>query len=301
MDCVDTRVAAIAGRQHGVIKRRQLLAAGLTDSAVCRRVERGLLHRVFIAVYAVGHPALSRESRWMAAALAGGQGAALSHLSAAGLLGIWRGPVPPDADVVAPRGPRSEPGLRIHRCRRLDGADVTVVDGIPVTTVPRTLIDLSDSLDAMQLANLIHEAAYRRCFDLRATRTAIERANGRRNLAVLARALEAHETGSAGTRSADEDELYALILSTDLPVPLVNVPVHTAGGPVEVDFHWPDLRLCVELDGPGHARPRTRRDDQARDLLLRAAGQRVLRIPYTDRRQRPQEVLDRLREAITQK
>jgi hypothetical protein len=297
MHNVDGRIAAIAGRQYGVIRRDQLLAAGLTSSALVKREARGLLHRVFTAVYAVGHAVLSRESRWMAAVLAGGEDAALSHLSAALLLGIWRGAAPV-CDVIAPRRSRLDPGLRIHRYRRVDAADIIVVKRIPVTTVPRTLVDLTDVLGPMQLANVMHEAAFRRIFNAGLTRAAMERAHGRHRLGVLAEALDAHERGSAGTRNSSEDDLLALIVAAGLPPPLVNVPVLIAGRRIEVDFQWPDQRVCVELDGPGHARPRTRREDRVRDELLRAAGWRILRIPLIEFEQRPQEVLALLCEAL---
>jgi very-short-patch-repair endonuclease len=276
-----------------VARRDQLRALGLSDPAIDRRVARGLLHRIFVAVYAVGHAALSREGHWMAGVLAAGDGAALSHLSAALLLGIWRGRAP-ECDVVAPRRTRSQPGLRIHACRRIDRADVTLVQRIPVTTVPRTLVDLTDVLDAHQLANVIHEAAFRRAFNAGATRAAMQRANGRRNLDVLTQALQAHETGSAGFRSAPERELLALIRAAGLPEPLVNTPVPTNGGAIEVDFHWPEYRLCVEVDGPGHDRPRTRREDRRRDALLRAATQRVLRIPLVDLERGPELITEAL-------
>jgi very-short-patch-repair endonuclease len=293
----DARIAALASRQHGVARRDQLRAAGLSNAAISRRVDRGLLHRIFHAVYAVGHDALSREGWWMAGVLAAGEGAALSHLSAALLLGIWRGKAP-ECDVIAPRRTRAQPGLRIHACRRIDEMDVTIVRRIPVTTVPRTLVDLTDHLDAPQLANVIHEAAFRRIFNAHATHAAMTRANGRRNLAVLDGALRMHVSGSAGTRSTKEDDLRALVRAAGLPEPLANTPVLTAAGPIEVDFRRPEHHLCVELDGPGHDRPRTRREDRRRDALLRAAGERVIRIPLADLENRPDEAVALIARAL---
>ena len=147
-----------------------------------------------------------------------------------------------------------------------------------MTTVARTLVDLSSALTAAQLANVIHEAAFRNRFDLAATHQAMARAAGRHELDVLAAALDAHVSGSAGTRSALEDRFLAQVGEAGLPDPLVNTRV--AG--IEVDFHWPDRRLCVEIDGPGHARPRTRKDDRARDAVLSAAGHQVIRLTGDD-------------------
>jgi hypothetical protein len=265
------RIAAIARRQHGLITILQLRWAGLSNSAVAKRVARGLLHRVGRGVYAVGHASLSREARWMAAVLEAGEGTALSHLSAAVLWGIWKRGAP-TIDVVSPRR-SSLP--HVHWARHLDPRDITKRNHIPVTTVPRTLVDLTDVLTAHQLANVIHEADFWRRFDERATRAAMARATGRPNLHVLDAALSAHANGSAGTKSANEDRFLARLASAGAPAPLVNVQV--AGQ--EVDLVWPDRGLCVEVDGPGHDRPRTRREDAERDARLRAAGYDVVRVP----------------------
>ena len=99
---------------------------------------------------------------------------------------------------------------------------------------------------------MIHEAAFRNLFDAAAVRAAIRRANGRHNLHVLEKALELNAVGSAGTRSELEDRFLALTSDSGLPEPLVNTQVED----IEVDFHWPELNLVVEVDGPGHARPR---------------------------------------------
>lgn len=255
----------------------QLRDLGLGRPAVANRVASGRLHVKYRGVYAVGHARLSQHGRWMAAVLAAGQGAALSHLAAAKLWEIWRRKVT-GIDVVAPTRRRQRPGVRVHSSRRLDPRDITVHDGIPVTTVARTLVDLSSMLTAAQLANVIHEAAFRNRFDLASTQQAMARANGRHTLDVLAAALEAHTKGSAGTRSALEDRFLAQVERAGLPEPLVNTKV----ADIEVDFHWPERGLCVEIDGPGHARPRARKEDRARDAALRAAGHEVIRFTGDD-------------------
>ena len=122
-----------------------------------------------------------------------------------------------------------------------------------MTTIARALVDLTDVLTAHQLAYVIKEAAYRKRFDLAATRRAMDRANGRRNLHVLEKAIELYEHGSAGTKSPHEDAFLALVTPT-LPEPLVNTPL--AG--FEVDFLWPEAMLVVEIDGGGHERPPAR-------------------------------------------
>jgi hypothetical protein len=246
----------------------QLEDAGLDRAAVARWRARGRLHRIGRGVYAVGHTGLSREGRWMAAVLQAGEGAALSRLAAATLWEIWR-----RRWALAVISPRRSSLPYVHWTRHLDPRDVTKYRGIPVTTVPRTLVDLTEVLTAHQLANVIHEAAFRGRFSGPATHAAMARAHGRRNLSVLEKALEMHANGSAGTKSGREDQALARLAAAGLPEPLVNV--HVEG--IEVDLHWPAAKLCLEVDGPGHARPRTRREDAARDEKLRAAGYEVMR------------------------
>jgi hypothetical protein len=217
----------------------------------------------------------------MAAVLAAGKGAALSGLSAATLWKAWRRPVR-EIHVLAPTHRRPQAGVRLHTTRHLDKRDVTELDGIAVTTMARTLVDLTDVLTAHQLANVIHEAAYHELFDRKATHEAIARANGRPNLTRLHEALEAN---GAGTRSALEDRFLSLIAG--LPQPLVNTRIEN----LEVDFAWP--HVVVEIDGPAHQRPRTKQEDAERDAILKAAGYEVLRLTRDDL-DRPEPLLDRL-------
>ncbi len=268
---MDRALAELARRQHGVVTLAQLGEIGLGRNAVSKRVAAGRLHVVHRGVYAVGHARLSDAGEWMAGVLAGGPGAHLSHEAAARLFRIWRR-VPHLIDVVAPNRRPTADGVRFHRARHLDPRDVTKYRGIPVTTVARILVDLTDQLTQHQLANVIHEAAFRNRFSESATRAAMKRANGRHNLPRLEHALIAHAQGSAGTRSDLED---AYLERHTGPEPKVNTRVHG----IEVDLYWPDQALVVEIDGPGHERPRTRRDDEAKDQRLGAAGIRVRREP----------------------
>jgi very-short-patch-repair endonuclease len=261
---------SLAARQYGLVTSAQLTRLGLSRAAVSKRVRAGRLHPRYRGVYAVGHPRLSQEGEWLAAVLAAGPGAALGHLASASLQAVWRRRVD-GIDVVVPGNRRPRKGFRLHTCRNLDPRDVTRWRGIPVTTIPRTLVDLTDVLDWPALAGVIHEAAYRKRFNVEATRAAMARATGRRNLATLEKALAAHAAGSAGTRSGAEDRFLAIVIEAGLPEPRVNTQV-------EVDLHWPELGLCVEVDGPGHGRPRTTREDAARDHALAARGHRLIRL-----------------------
>ncbi|MDA0159460.1 endonuclease domain-containing protein [Solirubrobacter ginsenosidimutans] len=145
-----------------------------------------------------------------------------------------------------------------------------------MTHVARMLVDLTATKTPHQLANVIYEAAYRKRFDRRATRAAIARARGRHGVAVLERALELNAAGSAGTKSDLEDAFLALLGSVGFAEPLVNT--HVEGE--EADCCWPDRRLIAEVDGPGHLRPRAKRNDARKEAIWRAAGYEVLR--FTD-------------------
>ena len=264
-------IARLAARQHGLVTLAQLLAAGLDYKAIARRVAEGSLHRVRRGVFAVGHVALSREGQFLAAVLWAGEGAVLSHLAVAELCEVrkYRASL---IDVVAPKRRTADVGVRLHRARALDPRDVTTYRRIPVTTIARTLVDLTDVLNPYDLANVIHEAEFKHRFSERATRQAMQRANGRHNLHVLDKALELNAAGSAGLKSRDEAAFLSML--KDLPEPLVNTKLHG----IEVDFHWPETQLVVEVDGPGHDRPRTKRDDERKQALLEAAGYTVIRI-----------------------
>jgi hypothetical protein len=193
-------------------------------------------------------------------------------------------------EVVTPTQ-RSPEGVRVHRCRSLGPLDITSEDRIPVTTVHRVLVDLTDTLTKWQLANLIHEAAFRGRFVELAVRDAMARANGRHKLHVLDEAIALYRAGSAGTKSGNED----LFLTFDLPEPLVNT--HVLG--FEVDFAWPERRLVVEIDGSGHGREPTATDDERQDRALEAAGFTTLRFTAADVRERGPMVARRTAAALS--
>ncbi|HEY6886465.1 MAG TPA: DUF559 domain-containing protein, partial [Solirubrobacter sp.] len=184
--------------------------------------------------------------------------------------------------------------FRLRTCRNLDPRDITIVNRIPVATVPRILIDLADDgEDADELANLIHEAAYLKIFNLNATRAAIDRSNGRHNLDVVEEALRLHRSGSAGTRTRLEKRFKRLVRGAGLPAPHTNTIVNG----FEVDAFWPPT-LCVEIDGPNHRRARTKTDDRIRDAALRAAGYTVVRVTEDDVEHRPDKILADLTERL---
>jgi very-short-patch-repair endonuclease len=247
---LDMEVARIAARQHGVVSFAQIVAAGIGKNAIGRRVGRGYLHRVHRGVYAVGHVGLSLEGRWMAAVLACGEGAVLSHGTAAVHWGLLR-PLPGPVDITVPTdaGRRRRAGIRLRRRPALGRGDVTIRRGIPVTTPARTVADLPGSV-APRLAR-----------------------RARRQAEVLGLPLDG--VASDRSRSDLEGDFLDLCRRNRLPVPEVNVRV----GPWTVDFLWPDRHLVVETDSYLYHRGKVAfEDDRERDLGLRALGYDVVRL-----------------------
>jgi REase_MTES_1575 len=268
-------VAGLAARQHGVVGHWQLRRLGLTRGEIESKLRRGLLHRVFLGSYAVGHPVLGISGRRLAAVLACGPGSLLSHREAAahwGLLRVSRTAV----DVTAPgRSRHRRPGIDVHLPRRLEECDGTERDGIPVTTVARTLLDLAEVVDGHRLARALEESERIGLFDMTAVLDVCARARGRRGLRPLRRALGAYVEPPPLIRSELERQFAALCRGAGLPRPAFNAIVEG----MEVDAVWESYRLAVELDGRSfHATRAAFERDRRRDAALVVAGYRVLRI-----------------------
>jgi hypothetical protein len=215
----------------------------------------------------------------MAAVLAAGRGAVLSHTSAAGLLSI-RHPANSHIEVTAPRRIRPPKGVRAYR-RSLPDDEITVVDAISVTTVPRTLLDLATVLSPRQVERAIEEAEVKRLYDALSLADLVERYPGRRGTRVIKAILAVDRIGSTITRSDLEERFLALLEPRSLPQPELNVPLAVNGGWIEADCVWRPQRLVVELDSRTiHGTPRAFERDRARDRALHAAGWRVVRVTW---------------------
>lgn len=289
---VDRQVSDLAASQHGVVALDQLAALGLSRRAVSHRAARGKLHRIHRGVYAVGHPLVSRRGRWMAAVLACGPRAALSHAAAAALWEL-RPSSATRIDVIVPTtGGRARSGLRVHRTPTLRPGETTARDGIRVTTVARTLLDLASSLPRRGLERALDQAEVLELFDLRELRAVAEAHAGERGAARLARALEHHTAGTTLTRSALEERLLAVVQSAGLERPRGNAWV--AG--LEVDFLFAARRLVVEVDGYRYHRTRSAFErDRERDAILARAGYRVLRFSHRQLTRAPGQVAATIR------
>jgi hypothetical protein len=279
---LERAIAWIATRQHGVISLAQLLALGLTASGVHHRVAAGRLHPVHRGVFAVGHPILGPNGRFMAAVLACGAGAALSHRSCGTLRGL-RIAQRPWIDVTSHGSAgRRRSGIRAHSAATLAPGDVEIVDGIPCTSLARTLLDLAEVLTTRELERALDRADELRVIDMAAIDDVLARANGRRGAAALRAVLAAHRVGSTPTRTTLEEAFLALARSAGLPPDAVNLWIpYPAGGGAEGDFVYRAEMLDVEVDGRDvHATRRAFEHDRRRDQQLALLGWRVVRFTW---------------------
>lgn len=269
----DRAVGDLAERQHGVVARRQLT---LTASQIERRINSGWLRRIHRGVYAVGHRRLSREGRWMAAVLAAGPTAVLSHQTAGMLWGLLY-PTPSVPHVTIASKGRRRPGIHLHTAH-LPPDEVTTRKDIPTTTVARTLLDLATTLDRHRLERAIAEAEYRGYADSPSLPELLERYPGRRGTRTLRAVLASGNPSRGITRSPLEDRFLRFLDARGLPRPELNVPLELDGRWIEVDCMWRTERVIVELDDPSHLRARNLESDRRRDRRLSARGWEPVRV-----------------------
>jgi very-short-patch-repair endonuclease len=266
-------LAELAARQHGVVAMFQLEALGYSRWAVWRLVEAKQLHRLYRGVYAVGHTRLSMRGRWMAAVLACGPEAVLSHHAAAALWELR--PAPSTIiDITAP-GKRKHAGIRCHVALNLPNQDRTQIDGIPVTSLYRTLLDQAGTLNPQRLRSVVEAAERRDLLDARTLDSFLARSQGHRGQTPLRAVIGSLTDEAPWTQSELERRFLELIRAAGLPEPRCNVLV---AGEL-VDFYWPAQRLVVEVDGYRfHKTRRSFEDDRRKDLRLQLAGCRAVRI-----------------------
>ena len=291
----DRLIGDLAGRQYGVVSRSQLLAMGIGVGAIQTRVRKHYLHRLHRGVYAVGHLALVPLAREMAAVLACGLTAAISHRSSAVVWYLL--PAIDDADidvtVMTRKGRRA--GLRIHQTGRLSPQDIRHLRGLPVTTPSRTIIDLAECVTDRELERAVHEAITRRLVNARRLRAELDQYRGRRGISRLKQLLD-NDGPSTLTRSEAEERFLALVRSAGLPAPEVNVLVQGH----RVDFLWRDQGLVVEVDGfQFHSTREAFERDRRRDAELQRAGLRVLRVTWRQVVDSPYATLANLVGALT--
>ena len=288
-------MARLAARQQGCVRFDQLVACGLDDCAIARRVRRGWLHRVHRGVYAVGFPPQTLDANFMAAVLAGGEEASLSHWASCANAGLVRWDGRPIDVTLRSESHRSRPGIRFHRARSLDRRDTMRIHGIPCTTPARAILEIAPQLSDRRLKRLVRKAQAEKLARAGTFEAMLQRANGhaatRRIAAIIA-------TGPAPTYSGDEDEVLDLVLDAGFGHPDVNqrliVGAATRRTPYFPDLRWPTQRLILEVDSAWHDDPLSRQLDAERQAELEAAGERVLRTTKQQARADPRQLVTRL-------
>jgi very-short-patch-repair endonuclease len=275
-DEIDRRIALLAEQQHGVVAMRDLLAIGVTRKAAESRLKRGRLHRIHRGVYAVGHRILTDDGWRMAAVLAAGPGAVLSHHSAAELWALrW---MARRRHIVTVARHVRVPGIEAHR-GLLPADEITTVRGIPVTTVPRTILDLAVSSKEDQVARLINEAEVKRLWDELSLPDLLARYPRRPGTKTVRQVLADRPAGVP--KNVFEDAFLAFVGRHALPRPEVNVWLTVGKHMYEVDCLWRPQHVAVELDGRGaHGTARAFEHDRLKSRRLTVAGWRPVRVTW---------------------
>ena len=271
---------AFARTRHGVVTTAELGAFGLSPAAVARRAAEGRLFRKHRGVYSVGRPDLTPAGHRMAAVLACGPGAVLSHRSSAAQHGLLSdGRATQDVTIPGRRG-RPRRGIRVHCTTTLTAADTTTVDAIPCTSVARTLIELGDNEPPRLVERAIDQAEVLGVFDLAAIEDVLRRVGPRRGPGVLRRLLA--ELGGPSLTDRELEELFlALVRDAGLPDPAVNAWITGDGWAYKADFLWRAERLVVETDSRAfHSSRRAFEHDRLRDQRLTLAGYTVVRFTW---------------------
>jgi hypothetical protein len=275
----DRRIAALAARQHGVVAHRQLIRLGLSASAIQRMVRAGRLHPIHRGVYAVGHPVLGYLGRWLGGVLACGPGAVLSHQNAAALLDLRRMSSSAVHVTVDRRTGRAPRPITEHRVRRLHRDEVTAREGIPVTSVARTLLDLAEVLPLRQLMRVLEQAERLGVFDLIAVERVLARNPGRHGMKPLRAAMVAVNGETPRVNSDWERDFLDFCDDHDIRRPELNVLVEG----FLVDAFWREKKLVVELDSwTYHRFRRTFVEDRRKYSNLQLAGYLVLPLTNLD-------------------
>jgi very-short-patch-repair endonuclease len=292
-------MAELARRQYGVVARQQLKTLGMSDRAIDGRLQRGQLHEVFRGVFVFGARRISRRGRWMAAVLAAGEGAVLSHRSAGRL---WRllSPAAERVDVTCPPGRVvRRKGIVSHESPMRED-EWEVVDGIPVTGPFRTIFDLAAVLKQRELERAWHEALVRGLTAKVSLPVLLGRYPGRRGARNL-RALLESERPEGVTRNDFEEAFLALVDAHGLPRPRMNADLAVRGRFFEVDALWECERVALELDSRGvHGTSKKFESDRQRDRILVAEGWRTMRVTWQQLHDEPEAIVRDLSLALGQ-
>lgn len=288
-------LARLAAEQHGVVGLGQLRGLGYGGEAIRRAKESGRIHPIDRGVYAVGHPSLTKHGQCLAAVLSCEGGALLSHRSAAWLWGLTkRFAMPVEVTATSPR--RTRLTIRMHSAEALTPSDATASEGIPVTAIPRTLLDFA-ATDPSYLAQALNNARRLGLLDFIAIDELIERSKGFRGVARLRDAMLTHRP-RAFTRSGLERQFMRITRRAGLPIPSMNLFVEG----YELDAYWAPERFAVELDTYDyHGDPIAFEQDRLRQEDLKLAGIEMTRVTGVRMDREPEAVAARLRRLLTQR
>jgi hypothetical protein len=295
---LDARIAELARRQYGVVARWQLVEVGVDEDRIDRRLAQGRLHRLHRGVYAVGHRVVPREGRWLAAVLACGPGAVLSHRSAAELWGIHR-PRDGDIEVTTPRKTGSGSGILRH-CAVLPADEVMERDEVPVTGVSRTIFDLASVLPVDAVERAMREAERLRLDDRLSLEDLLVRHPHRHGVVAIRECLERRRELPVGaTRGELEVRFLSFLDREGISRPSLNAWVTLGARHFQADCLWRDARLIVELDGfESHGTRYAFEDDRDRDRRLLATGFQVMHVTWRHLHEIPDEIASDLRAVL---
>jgi Protein of unknown function (DUF559) len=267
---------------------------GLTDSAVRNRVAADRLHRIHQGVYSLAPRELLKwEGLYMAAVLACGPGAVVSHRSAARLHELRSYGYTRIEVTIPKRSARTHSGVAVHRSTTLTDQDVTIANNIPVTTIARTLFDLAEVVTPRQLERAFDQAEILEALDARAIDDQLARNSMRRGAKAIRHVLNTHYIGSTPTENDFEEALLALTRSLGLADPTAQYYIDPGDGEplIRADFAWPDRKIVVETDGrKTHGTRQAFETDRRRDQRLTAAGWTVIRTTWRQLNHRPHEL-----------
>jgi hypothetical protein len=279
---VDARIAALGLKHERIVSIRQLRMLGLGSNDVTRRVRDGRLTRLHQGVYLVGPGLPTRKGRWLAAVVALLPDAFLGYRSAGVIhdLGGFEGK---DTDIVVSRSVRSRKGIAVHVTRTLQPNDTTKIDGIPCTSIERTIVDLADVVSPLQLQRALERAERKRAVDYRKLAAAVECARGRHGFPALQELLRYDPRPAAEAREGLEVAFLELVTAAGLPPYQRNVSVHG----YEVDAYWPEANLVIELQSyTWHSDPAAFERDHKKLATLKVAGCETLALTYNRSRRR---------------
>ena len=283
----DPAIARLAGGQAGAVGRSQLTALGLGRGAIDHRIERRRFHRRHRGAYLVGHDIPAEHADYTVAVLACGEGAYLGRRSALERYGVVERRAGDVHVTVIARRRRSRPGIRVHTTRNADPRDFGSIDGLPITSPARSLLDFADDATPNELARAVNEAQVQNLATPTELRALLKRSPGRKGAAILTATLDRHD-GPTTAHEGGEQLLEPLLRRARLPKPAVNAPLLG----YEVDFLWEQHKLVIECDsGKFHGTPAAVDRDRRKDAHLRRNGYTVLRYSFWQIADEPEAVI----------